>query len=136
MSKDEKNSYIMKYISTIIVALEKKGVSLTDEQKKEIFTRHLNSEKSIEEIKQDINTIFNEIINYYMSNSQYNEELYIPEDKDDPLVADDNSMTLRKVPPKFGTIDTGYSHILIISLIVIIIILLIVIYLAYLTVNK
>jgi len=136
MNMDEKNSYIMKYISTIIVALEKKGVSLTDEQKKEIFTRHLNSEKSIEEIKQEINTIFNEIIDYYMSNSQYNKELYIPEDKDDPLVSDDNSMTLRKVPPKFGTIDTGYSHIFIISLIVIIIILLIVIYLAYLTVNK
>lgn len=136
MNMDKKNSYIMKYISTIIVALEKKGVSLTDEQKKEIFTRHLNSEKSIEEIKQEINTIFNEIIDYYMSNSQYNKELYIPENKDDPLVADDNSMTLRKVPPKFGTIDTGYSHIFIISLIVIIIILLIVIYLAYLTVNK
>lgn len=136
MTMDEKNAYIMKYINKIIVVLEKQGIKFTDDQKREIFTKYLNSDKSLEEIQYEINKLFEEIAKYYTTNSQYNEDLYIPEDDNDPLVAESGARTLRKTPPKFGTIDNGYSHMFIISLIVIVIILLVVIYLAYLSVNK
>ena len=136
MTTDEKNAYIMKYTNNIIKKLEEQGINFTEEQKREIFTKHLNSDKSLEEIQYEINRLFEEIAKYYTTNSQYNEDLYIPEDDNDPLVREPGARTLRKTPPKFGTIDNGYSHMFIISLIVIVIILLVVIYLAYLSVNK
>ena len=136
MTADEKNAYIMKYISNLMGKLKENGINFTEEQKREIFTKYLDSDKSLEEIKEEINETFKEIAKYYTSDSQYNEDLYIPEGDNDPLVTEPNARTLRKTPPKFGTIDSGYSHMFIISLIVIIIILLVVIYLAYLSVNK
>ena len=60
MTIDEKNAYIMKYINNIIKKLEEQGINFTEDQKREIFTKHLNSDKSLEEIQYEINEGENE----------------------------------------------------------------------------
>ena len=127
MNLNERNSIIIDYLNKKIIELQSHNLYYKEEQKQALYSYFLKTYKSVDETIKDINKYINDI--YERNNIDITEE-------EIPLMKEKNAKTYKKEPPKFGTIDKGYSHMVIISLIVIIIIFLIVTYLAYLTINK
>ena len=51
---EEKNIYVKRYITNIKELLSRNGIKITDEQLVNIINSYTNSEKSIEEIRNEI----------------------------------------------------------------------------------
>lgn len=62
---EEKNKYVETYITNIGEQLARNGIKITENQLSKVINRFTNSEKSIEEIRQEINDLLDEFLENY-----------------------------------------------------------------------
>lgn len=62
---EEKNKYVETYIVNIGNQLARNGIKITDNQLSRVINRFSNSDKSIEEIRKEINDLLNEFLENY-----------------------------------------------------------------------
>lgn len=62
---EEKNKYIETYITNIGEQLSRNGIKITENQLSKVINRFTNSEKSIEEIRKEINDLLDEFLENY-----------------------------------------------------------------------
>ena len=59
---EEKNKYVETYITNIGEQLSRNGIKITENQLSKVINRFTNSEKSIEEIRKEINDLLDEFL--------------------------------------------------------------------------
>lgn len=62
---EEKNKYVETYITNIGEQLSRNGIKITENQLSKVINRFTNSEKSIEEIRKEINDLLDEFLENY-----------------------------------------------------------------------
>lgn len=62
---EEKNKYVETYITNIGEQLSRNGIKITESQLSKVINRFTNSEKSIEEIRKEINDLLDEFLENY-----------------------------------------------------------------------
>ena len=62
---EEKNKYVETYITNIGEQLSRNGIKITENQLSKVINRFINSEKSIEEIRKEINDLLDEFLENY-----------------------------------------------------------------------
>lgn len=62
---EEKNKYVETYITNIGEQLSRNGINITENQLSKVINRFTNSEKSIEEIRKEINDLLDEFLENY-----------------------------------------------------------------------
>ena len=77
---EEKNKYVETYITNIGEQLARNGIKITDNQLSRVINRFSNSDKSIEEIQKEINSLLEEFLENYskMLEAKQLQDLQVP----------------------------------------------------------
>lgn len=75
MDKELKNQMIINYINNIANSLEEKKIKVTDDQKKEVISMFIDSEKELVETKKEIDELVNKYVEDYIKRQQYTNKM-------------------------------------------------------------